>query len=52
MNKCIDQGLLLDILEMEIGKHIKIAVREEVISRLWFSTILAATLALVFVMWT
>ncbi|KAJ7821721.1 hypothetical protein B0H13DRAFT_2291642 [Mycena leptocephala] len=34
---------LEDILEMEIGKHIKIAVREEVISRLWFSTILAAT---------
>ncbi|KAJ6612211.1 hypothetical protein B0H10DRAFT_1952491 [Mycena sp. CBHHK59/15] len=42
-----DQGHLLAVLEMETEKHIKIAVREEVISHLLFSFILAVGLVLV-----
>ncbi|KAJ7938498.1 hypothetical protein B0H13DRAFT_2301523 [Mycena leptocephala] len=43
---------LLAILEINIDKHVKFAVREEVISRLWFSSILAAGLGLVIARWT
>ncbi|KAJ7893126.1 hypothetical protein B0H14DRAFT_3124298 [Mycena olivaceomarginata] len=41
-----DQGHLLAALEMETEKHIKIAVKEEVISHLLFSFILAMGLVL------
>jgi hypothetical protein len=40
---------LLAVLEIELEKHIKIAVRQEVISRPCFSSILAAGVALFFV---
>ncbi|KAJ7884759.1 hypothetical protein B0H14DRAFT_3128308 [Mycena olivaceomarginata] len=42
-----DQGHLLAALEMETEKHIKIAVKKEVISHLLFSFILAVGLVLV-----